>query len=293
MKITVLTPTYNRVDDLKKLYKSLINQTNKEFIWFIIDDGSIDNTEQIVADWKKQKKIQINYMKKENGGKHKAINYAIKNIKTELTFIVDSDDYLTNQAIEIIYKYHDKYKNYIRLCGYSFLRMYPDGKINDKEFPEEEMIGSYIDIRINKDIGGDKAEVWYTQCLREYPFQEFDGEKFLGEDIVWIDMALKYMMVHINIPIYIGDYLQDGLTKNRRLNNIKSPNGCVERAKRLMYKECNLKTRIKGALQYTIYSKFANKKGYIRSIEENTLLVSLFYIPATLLYLKWKREMLK
>lgn len=289
MKITVLTPTYNRAKELNKLYNSLKEQKNNKFIWLIIDDGSTDNTEEIVKQWINEKKINIDYKIKRNGGKHKAINYAMKFINTELVFIVDSDDYLTIDAIDTIYKYHEKYGNNKEICGYSFLRRFPNGEINDKKFPEDEMIGSYIDVRINGNIGGDKAEVWHTNCLREYPFPEFENEKFLGEDIVWIDMGLKYKMVHINKAIYIGDYLQEGLTNNRRKNNIKSPNGCVERAKRLMYKQCNLKTRVKGALQYTIYSKFAKNKRYIKTLKENRALVLTCYFPALLLYLKWKK----
>lgn len=289
MKITVLTPTYNRIKELNKLYNSLIQQTNKNFIWFVINDGSNDETEKVVKQWIKEKKINIELKNKENGGKHKAINYAMNYINTELVFIVDSDDYLTDDAIDLIYEYHTKYENNKELCGYSFLRQFPNGEINNKKFPKEELIGSYIDVRINGNIGGDKAEVWYTKCLKEYPFPEFENEKFLGEDIVWIDMALKYKMVHINKAIYIGEYLNEGLTNNRRKNNIKYPNGCVERAKRLMYKQCNLKTRIKGALQYTIYSKFAKNKRYIKSLEEKRVLVLICYFPALLLYLKWKK----
>lgn len=289
MKITILTPTYNRATELERLYQSLTTQINNNFIWLIIDDGSNDKTEDIVKQWQSEKRIKVQYEKKENGGKHKAINYAMNYINTELVFIVDSDDYLTDNAIDTIYKYYQKYKNNVGLCGYSFLRRYPNGEINNKEFPKDEMIGSYIDVRIKENIGGDKAEVWYTKCLKEYPFPEFQNEKFLGEDIVWIDMALKYKMVHINKAIYIGDYLQEGLTNNRRKNNIKSPNGCVERAKRLMYRQCNLRTRIKGALQYTIYSKFAGNKRFIKSLKENKILVIICYFPALLLYLKWKK----
>lgn len=289
MLVTILTPTYNRAKELVKLYNSLTKQTNMHFKWLVIDDGSSDNTEIIINEWLKESKIKIQYIKKENSGKHKAINYAINYIDTELVFIVDSDDYLTEDAIDTIYKYYKKYKDDTRLCGYSFLRMYPDGKINDREFPEDEMIGSYIDIRINKNIGGDKAEVWFTKILKEYPFPEFKNEKFLGEDIVWIDMALKYKMVHINKAIYVGEYLEEGLTNNRRINNLNSPNGCVERSKRLMYKQCNLKTRIKGALQYNIYSKFAKIPNYIKAAKKNRMLIVTFYLPSKLLYYKWKR----
>lgn len=94
------------------------------------------------------------------------------------------------------------------------LRSYPNGKINGKKFVPDERIASYIDARINSDdTQADKAEVFKTECLREFPFPEYQDEKFLGEDIVWIRMARKYMMVHINKVVYVGSYQVDGLTK--------------------------------------------------------------------------------
>lgn len=161
--------------------------------------------------------------------------------------------------METILRYHRRYKDELNLCGYAFLRAYPDGKINGKEFVPDEKVSSFIDARINSDdTMADKAEVFKTSCLKEFPFPEYSGERFLGEDIVWIRMARKYMMVHINKAIYIADYLGDGLTKNRRLNNIKSPIGCMNRAKEFMKPDINIKYRVKGALQHIVYGRFAN-----------------------------------
>lgn len=151
-----------------------------------------------------------------------------------MTFIVDSDDWLKPNAIETVLRYCGKFWDRNGLCGYSFLRAFPDGKINGKEFEPNEWVASYIEARINSDdTMADKAEVFYTHCLKEFPFPEYSGEKFLGEDIVWIRMARKYNMIHINEAIYVGDYQSDGLTKNRRANNIKSPVGCMHRAEDL------------------------------------------------------------
>ena len=114
-------------------------------------------------------------------------------------------------------RYYGKFWDRNGLCGYSFLRVFPDGKINGKEFEPNEWVASYIEARINSDdTMADKAEVFYTHCLKEFPFPEYSGEKFLGEDIVWIRMARKYNMIHINEAIYVGDYQSDGLTKNKK-----------------------------------------------------------------------------
>lgn len=290
MIITILTPTYNRGGVLNELFQSLQKQTTKEFEWLLVDDGSRDNTKNIVEEMKQNVDFPIRYIYKENGGKHTALNVGVKQITSELTFIVDSDDTLVPDAIETILKYHNKYKSKKDICGYAFLKEYSDGKINGKLFEPDEKIGTYIDCRINADdTQADKAEVFYTECLKEFPFPEFKNEKFLGEDLVWIRMAMKYQMVHINKAIYVAEYLGDGLTRNRRKNNIMSPHGCVARAKEFLRPELKLRYRIKGAIQYVVYGKFANEKDIIANAPDRVLVLCV-YIPSLLVYHRWSKS---
>lgn len=288
--ITVLTPAYNRGKLLEKLYESLCAQDCKDFEWLIVDDGSTDDTSERVEQMKQTADFPISYHKKENGGKHTALNYAYQFIKTPLTFIVDSDDFLTKNAISYIDEIYKKYKNESDLCGFSFLRGKPDGGyLSTSGVPQDGMKESYVECRINRNIGGDMAEVWYTHCLKEYPFPEFQGEKFLGEDIVWVRMSEKYRMRFFNRVIYISDYLEDGLTNNRRKHNIKSPNGCVARAETFLNSESNIKVKIKAALQYQIYGRFA-RIDMIKMYRETDCKV-LFLVgclPAWILYVMWK-----
>lgn len=296
MDITVITPTYNRGENLKKLYNSLIIQTNKNFEWMIIDDGSSDKTQEIVGVFVEQNEIKIRYIKKENGGKHTALNQGIKQINSELTFIVDSDDWLECDAIENVLKIHKKYRDKNEICGYSFLRKFSDGNVNGKTLQEDEIVGNYIDIRINgNDINADKAEVWKTKCLKECPFPEFENEKFLGEDVVWIKLAKKYNMIFLNKAIYISEYLNDGLTKNRRKNNIKSPKGCVHRAKTILevgeHKKINIIFFVKSILQYQIYGMFDTAKIKIPFNKIRFKILYIFLFPISLcLYIKWKND---
>ena len=99
MKVTVLTPTFNRAHTLDKLYRSLICQTCADFEWMIVDDGSTDNTKDLIESYIRENNFKISYYYKQNGGKHRALNYGIKNVDSELTFVVDSDDWLTPNAI--------------------------------------------------------------------------------------------------------------------------------------------------------------------------------------------------
>lgn len=290
MIVTVLTPTFNRGGALNNLYQSLQKQTIKDFEWLLVDDGSTDDTKNIAEEMREKAEFPMRCIYKENGGKHTALNVGVKQITSELTFIVDSDDTLVPDAIETILQYHKKYREREDLCGYSFLRRFPDGKINGKPFEPDEKVGTYIECRINADdTQADKAEVFYTRCLKEFPFPEYRDEKFLGEDLVWIRMAMKYQMVHINRAIYVGNYLEDGLTKNRRRNNIRSPYGCMERAKEFMRPELKLKYRLKGAVQYLVYGKFAGEKQLIAKAPYKGLAVCSA-LPSMLVYHRWAKS---
>lgn len=247
--------------ELQSLWDSLQKQTVKEFEWLVVDDGSIDGTKNLITKLQEKSDFPIRYIYKSNGGKHTALNVGIQTICSELTFIVDSDDCVTDDAVESILKIHKKYRSQNNICGYAFLRAFPDGKVNGKKFDVNEKIGSYIDVRVNgDDTGADKAEVFKTHCLKEFPFPEYPNEKFLGEDLVWVRMARKYEMVHINKAIYVGNYLEDGLTNNRRKHNIASPIGCMHRAEEFMESDLKTRYRIKGGLQYIVYGRFAGVK---------------------------------
>ena len=261
MTVTVLTPTFNRGGRLQSLWNSLQKQTVKDFEWLVVDDGSTDGTKDLITQLQEKSDFPIRYIYKSNGGKHTALNVGIQTICSELTFIVDSDDYVTDDAVESILKIHKKYRSQNNICGYAFLRAFPDGKVNGKKFDVNEKIGSYIDVHVNgDDTGADKAEVFKTHCLKEFPFPEYPNEKFLGEDLVWVRMARKYEMVHINKAIYVGNYLEDGLTNNRRKHNIASPIGCMHRAEEFMEPDLKTRYRIKGGLQYIVYGRFAGVK---------------------------------
>lgn len=235
--------------------------------------------------------IPIRYIYKSNGGKHTALNVGIQTICSELTFIVDSDDVVTEDAIESILKIHKKYGEQNNICGYAFLRSFPNGEINGKKFDIDEKVGSYIQVRVNgNDTGADKAEVFKTHCLKEFPFPEYPNEKFLGEDLVWVRMARKYEMVHINKAIYIGNYLEEGLTKNRRKHNIASPVGCMHRAEEFIEPDLKIIYRIKGGLQYIVYGKFAGF-GVIELIRKSKrrILVTMCAPFGLLLHSRWSK----
>ena len=289
-KITILTPSYNRAHTLPALYESLLKQDTDVFEWLVVDDGSTDATRKLVEGWQGEGKISIRYLHKQNGGKHTALNEGIRLIESELTFIVDSDDWLPENAVEIILQYHEKYREMEGLCGYSFLRFYPDGKVNDAFYPQDEWIDTYINARINAGIAGDKAEVFFTDVLKRYPFPVYEGEKFVPEDLVWVQMSGPYKMVHINRCVYISDYLEGGLTRSGKRMKIHSPKAMTERARLYLNDESvNKKTKCKMILLYVIYGHFAqySEKKLANDLNRKVWYIAGF-VPGTVLYLVWK-----
>lgn len=258
-KITVLTPTYNRAYCLSNAYESMKKQKNKDFIWSIIDDGSIDNTAELIGSFKQNAPFEIKYIKTKNGGKHRALNIGISNTNTDLIIILDSDDYLTDNAIETIMNYYNKVENFDGICGFSFLRIKQNGEVIGKKFPQDYYIDNHISCRFNKDIGGDKAEVFFTEILKKYPFPEIEGEKFLTEAIVWSKIGRDYNTIYINEPLIVCEYLPDGLTNAARKLALKNPKGMA-----LFYRENSDEAyrddiRKKYTARYIAYSLLSGK----------------------------------
>jgi glycosyltransferase involved in cell wall biosynthesis len=227
-RITVFTPTYNRAYTLPNLYSSLINQTVFDFEWLIVDDGSTDNTESIVSQWlKAESPFPIRYYKKENGGKHRAINFALSKSVGELFFIVDSDDCLTDVAIEMLINVcntlpQKSEKTYAGIAG---CKGYHNGQLIGTTF-NGYMLDCLATEWAKHGVDGDKAEAFFTEVLREYPFPEFEDEKFVTEAAVWDRMAMDgYLLRYFNEVIYLCEYLEDGLTNQGLDLYYRNPQG--------------------------------------------------------------------
>lgn len=126
-ELTILTPSFNRKKELHVLFDSLCCQSDKDFEWVIVDDGSTDGTFETAQVFRAHADFPVRYYQKENGGKHTALNFALKRINTPLVFIVDSDDRLTENAVRIIHEKYRAYKHETDLCGFSFLRQRANG----------------------------------------------------------------------------------------------------------------------------------------------------------------------
>ena len=211
--ITLFTPTYNRAHLLSRLYNSILMQDVIDVEWLIVDDGSIDDTEALIENFKKESIINIRYYKKSNGGKHTAINFGLQNAKGELFFIIDSDDVLAENALKNIKIHYQSIKNSNNICGIVGLSQYIDKQeIVGDYFLRDDWEVSFADIYLKYHLKGDKSVAFKTAVLQQYPFPEKQGVRFVFEAVVWHEMSKKYKVLAINEVIQKIEYLQDGLT---------------------------------------------------------------------------------
>lgn len=213
-KFTVFTPTYNRSYILANLYNDLKNQTYKNFEWLIVDDGSTDNTKELVDQFIAEGKINIRYIYKENGGKHTAINTGVNNADGELFFIVDSDDGLIKDSVEIVEREWNLLEDKNGFCGVVGLCANKDGTILGTKMPEDKKRCHFSDLYYKFNVKGDKTLVFLTDILKKYPFPNRKEVKFIPESIVWNEISKTYKVTCVNKAMIIREYLEDGLTNN-------------------------------------------------------------------------------
>ena len=183
-KVTVFTPTYNRAYIIEELYRSLQRQTYTDFEWLVIDDGSADNTEELFEGFcRENNPFPIRYIKKENGGKCRAINRGLELARGELFFTVDSDDYLTDDALEKVVQWEAVLHKDQKFCGIVANR----GTTPDST-PNPMLPGDYLDsnaFEMYDSALGEKALIFYTEIHRKYLYPEFEGERFMTEAVTW------------------------------------------------------------------------------------------------------------
>lgn len=299
-KITVFTPTYNRAYCLNKCFESLLRQTNKDFEWLIIDDGSTDNTNEIVNNWKNQNlPFNINYIYKENGGMHTAYNTAYEHIESELCINVDSDDYLTDTAIDDILTFWKKYKRE-DIGGIYALDQYENGDIIGSKFPDDlyEFKGwgyktiFYESNGIKKQYRnkGDKKFIGVTKIIKKYPpIPVFKGEKYHSLYYKQHLIEQDHTILIMNKPVCVVEYLNDGSSKNMYYQYIKNPKGFCDERKFVMKNAPSLKLRYEASIHYVAESLLAQDYNFIKhSTNFFTTITAL--LPGFALYflIKWR-----
>lgn len=290
--LTILTPVYNRKARIKDLFKSLTRQTNNDFQWLVIDDGSNDGTSSWFADLSLEKeKFHVDYYYKENGGKHTALNFSHPYIKGKYVVVVDSDDILIPTAVDEIIKYWNKYQNKSLRIG-SIIFQKGDRK-NGKAF-DKTIHGEYVTTiskEINRGIEGDHCETFRSELFKSHQFPVYKGERFAAEGAMWYKITQGWHVMYVDKVIYLAEYLKGGLTLSGRKLRIRNPQGSRWHAKIFLQPSFNLKIRFKNALLFDTYSHFIDDRlsKVISNFEVSSRgLLILCWLPSLIIYKYWK-----
>ena len=288
--LSIVTPTYNRAELLKKCYQSLMVQTEKNFEWVIVDDGSSDNTWEVISSF--QADFPIYCIHKENGGKHTALNASHEHIHGRYVLILDSDDYLVPTAVAQVKAAWDTYIENPEIGMVVLLK----GSAPDKPNCIAPTPNTCVDIlRYRRKVirSGDCCEVIPAELFLKYPFPIFEGERFLSEGVLWHRVGMTHKCVYINSVIYICEYLDNGLTRSERAMRIRNPLGGMYNSEICMQKKNYLKQRIKKGLLYCCYGYFAGMSARkIFGGAKYKALTAICLLPGYLLYLYWKKKYL-
>lgn len=291
-KITIFTPTYNRGYILGKLYNSICDQTFRDFEWLIVDDGSTDNTEAIVNEWIRSAAFPIRYYKQNNGGKCRAINYGLDLAEGELFFVMDSDDYLTEDALEKVAYWEGTIHDQEGFCGVvgnrGSSKTSTVNTIFDEEYLDVCAFDRYPEYGGKYHIDGDRAEVWYTEIHRKYKYPQFEGENYMPPAVTWDRMAHDgYKLRLFNDIIWICEYLPDGLSAygNKRVLNNPRSHGLICRQKATFF-NYSLMKRLK--MDYSFYCDFSDRLT-IREIAECIMAPSVVIWIVAIVHKLWRR----
>lgn len=206
---TVFTPTYNRAHTLHRVYDSLRVQTFRDFEWIVGDDGSTDNTRELIENWSKEADFPIRYFYQENMGKHVAVNRGVQMACGELFLIADSDDALEPLALETYYRYWMDIPKESRseFSGIWALCQDTQGRIVGDCFPSSPFDSTPSEVFYRFRCRGEKAPCVRTDVMKEFPFPEDKIKTYIPENLVWRRIAKKYKTRFINeaLRIYYTD----------------------------------------------------------------------------------------
>ena len=289
--LTIFTPAYNRAHTLPRTYESLRNQTCKDFIWLVVDDGSIDNTRELVSSWMEaEKDFDIQYIYKENGGMHTAHNTAYENIHTELNTCIDSDDMMPSNAVELILKKWEevKDKGYAGIIG---LDSDLEGNIIGKGFPaglqETTLCGYYA-----SGGQGDKKLVYRTDVINQYPpYPVFEGEKYVALGYKYRLIDQDYKLAVLDEVLVNVDYQPDGSSATMFKQYMKYPQGFAFWRKVCMQYPESIRRIPIDCMHYVSSSLISGNKHYIK--ESPRKVMTILMIPAGYLltwYIKKKNS---
>lgn len=271
--LTVFTPAYNRGYIISNCYESLCRQTCKDFIWLVVDDGSTDNTADLIRKWqKKDQGFEIRYIYKQNGGMHTAHNIAYENIDTELNVCIDSDDFMPDDAVEKIIVFWNKYgsEKYAGIVG---LDATYDNKIIGTRFPSSLRTTTLSGFYENGGKG-DKKLVYRTEVMKKYPpYPVFEGEKYVSLGYKYLLCDQEYELLVMDEILCNVEYQEDGSSKNMFRQYLRNPKGFAFIRKIDMQYKCGLKNKFRACIHYVSSSMISHNKSFLNESPEKLLTI--------------------
>ena len=263
--LTIFTPAFNRAYTLNKCYESLKNQTVKDFKWLIVDDGSTDNTKDLVNEWICEGILDITYKYQENQGMHGAHNTAYKLIDTELNVCIDSDDYMPNDAVEKIINFWENNEIDKDIAGFIGLDAYGDGSIIGDSFPETLRKTTLFEINNKHKIQGDKKIVYRSEVSKKYPYPLYKDEKYVGLAYKYYKIDEDYKLLTMNEVLCIVEYMEDGSSLNMFSQYLKNPRGFTfYRIENMKNSRATLSFKFKENIHYVSSSLISKNKTFIK-----------------------------
>ncbi len=288
MKISVLTPTYNRAGLLNRLYTSLIinSKYDVQIEWLIMNDGSTDNTKKLIDEFVSEKIIDIKYYEQENKGKMHALNTLMKKVTGDIIVECDSDDYFTENAFQIVKKAYEESKNEEDIYALCFLKYDQEKNNIGQDFKKKKT--TMFDLYFKEGEDGEKALVYYKDKRVNYSYELEHGEKFVTEARLHHKIDLDYKIKCYNEPIMICEYQKDGYTRNIKKIFKENPYGYFEYFKEIFDHDMTgvpLKKRLYVIKHYILFGTLTNSKNIISNVKGklNKLLVILLLIPGKIM----------
>lgn len=301
MLLTIFTPTYNRSDELAGLYKSMISALahcdgEDAVEWLIVDDGSETDLRPVIDGFKPADRLRIRFLQKENGGKHTAFNLAIEACEGDLFVCIDDDDRLTENALADIFSLGCQLGTERAQNGYG---AFVGRVVNEKGeklgtgLQKYPTVSNTIEIRDRYKFWGE-PEVYFTDILKKYRFDVFEGERFLTEAYLFDRMSAAHPFYYTDRPLMVKKYLPDGLTANQTKIRIESPRG-TERYYFQRWRMCRgFRFRLKAAINCIRFSYWIEKERPARAMGVYGLLAApvaaLMYRKDRKMYLAAKEK---
>lgn len=262
MLLTIFTATYNRAHLLPRLYDSLKRQQATDFEWIVVDDGSSDDTAEVLSQFiKNENPFSIRVFQQKHGGKHRAVNYGIREAKGKYFMLLDSDDYLTENAVTLITKWVETIENLPGMCGVAGTKIKDNGELIGEFYSGAPFIDATNLERRTYNLLGDKAEVYRTECLRRHMFPEFEGENYISPAYCWNAIAAEGLKIRwFGVPLQICEYLPDGIT-NSGVHSIEGKSRNFKGYCAVTQQDMAFKKKTESYRDFRVYQKVCKAKG--------------------------------